>query len=178
MSDVSWFGTGAGVGMCVLLSTWVIFGSEKQDHRLTLKDMMKCGLWGHVLQNTKCVCLFSPTHHKVYWGWLKCHSSPTWHLFGLFLVMWATRQSSENTPVVDKNPDFSLSKEIAYPCVWMEQAWWVVVGFMASFVQREADEITPPCFCCVCSRMNPPSQCIKVKQFDLYFKDCDYSGGG
>ena len=58
-----------GVEGCVYwyLLPWVILGSGNwrtiQWHSGT--SLWWCGLWGLVLQNTKCGCLFKPTHRKL-----------------------------------------------------------------------------------------------------------------
>lgn len=129
----------------------------KQVHRVTLRDIikMKCGLWGLLQAQTVAVCLAHTP--QVHWGWFKYNiSSPTWHSFGPFLVLWATRQSSENTPV--RGTKIPTSH---YPRRWhirvsdgsrRNEYLWVLWSLLCN---GKPGEITPPCFCCVCPRVNP-----------------------
>lgn len=115
------------------------------------------------------------------WGWFKYNvSSPTWHSFEPFLVLKATRQNNETTPVtkiwlliiLEAGISTCLKWESIISICWFLQhllcyekpETWYPLGFVVS----ELKWIT--------ELMGWSSQCIKVKQSDLYFKGCDYSG--
>lgn len=142
-------------GLCCKTYCWQRSGRLLKPHRANERRLVPSATWDHP--------------HGIHLG----HSSCS----GLHI------RAAKNTPVrATKIPTSH------YPRSWRLHVsdgskrnehlwvWW------PHLVQREAREIMPTLVFVVfvlewiLKLMGWSSQCIKVKQFDLYFKGCDYSG--